>query len=125
MDINIDVNCLKCNNPLENPYTCKNCRANFCQECIEKSCFKCKNSTEFEENIQLKRIVEGMILVCKYCKSEIGTKNELKEHIQKQKCPVKIFLCNVCKKYNTDDQKEFWNHIKNKHHKEIIKTFGN
>ena len=125
MDINIDVNCPKCNNPLEKPYTCQNCKVNFCQDCIEKPCFNCKKGMEFEFNEQLKRIVEGMILVCKYCKSEIGTKNELKEHIQKKKCPVKIFSCNVCKKYNTDDQIEFWNHIKKNHHKEIIKILGN
>jgi len=125
MDINVDVNCSKCNNLLEDPFTCKICSANFCKNCIEKPCFKCKKGMEFEKNIQLFRIVESITPVCKYCKSEMGDKNELKEHILKKKCPVKIFSCNVCKIYYTDEQLEFWNHIKNNHHKELITIFGN
>ena len=31
--------CKKCNNTLDDPYTCKFCKNNICKECIESPCF--------------------------------------------------------------------------------------
>ena len=120
--------CKKCNNILDVPHQCKNCKKNLCKECIEVPCFFCKKGNnkekDFPKNVQLFRIIENLPVQCKYCKKELVNKKELKDHVYNNKCPVKIYVCNVCNKYNTDEIKIFWNHIQEFHKKELTKKLG-
>lgn len=120
--------CKKCNNTLDDPYTCKFCKNNICKECIEIPCFFCKKGkdkeNDFEKNEQLYRFIANTSILCKYCKKEFINKKELKDHVYNNKCPVKIYVCNVCNKFNTDEIKIFWNHIQEYHKKELTKKLG-
>ena len=126
---NVNFNCPKCGLILDHPYTCKNCKENFCKNCIQSPCYKCKKGNnkenDFVENIQLHRIIQSMIIVCDYCGKEMISGNDLKDHIYKRKCPVKIYICDICKTFHTNDLNNFWNHIKEKHKIELIKKLGN
>ena len=120
--------CQKCNNTLDDPYTCKFCGNDICKDCIEIPCFFCKKGNDkkkdFEKNIQRFRIIENLPIICKYCKKEFINKKDLKDHVYNNKCPVKIYVCNVCNKFNTDEIKIFWNHIQEFHKKELTKKLG-
>ena len=119
--------CQKCYNILDDPHQCKNCGKNLCKDCIEIPCFFCKkgnSKNDFQKNIQLFRFIENFSVQCKYCKKDFTNKKELKDHVYNNKCPVKIYVCNVCNKYNTDEIKIFWNHIQEFHKKELTKKLG-
>jgi len=121
--------CKKCNNILDKPFSCKFCKQNFCKDCIDSPCFFCKKGNDkendFQENVQLHRIILNLpILQCKYCKKELTNTKDLKDHVYNKKCPVKIYVCNVCNKFNTDDMNYFYNHIKEFHKQELTKKLG-
>jgi len=124
---NINLKCPKCHIIYDHPYTCKYCRGNLCEKCIESPCFLCKKGdnkeNDFAENVQFYRIIQSMTLICEYCEREMFSRKELIDHIYNKKCPIKIYICEVCKEH-TIDLNKFWEHIKDKHKIELIKRFG-
>ena len=122
--ISRELLCPKCKKILNNPYECKQCRKSFCYECIKKVkiCPSCNSPANFNENITFKRIIsnDGIKPVCENCSMVFNDENELKFH----KCKAKFFKCKICPDFESKENEQFWEHIKNNHKNELLKEFA-
>ena len=118
------TNCKFCDSFLEEFFQCKNCYNQLCEECIKKNegknCPICKTSDfEVEKNEKMNRLLKNIILICKNCNEKFNTSLELSNHI----CVNKTLKCKYCG-FNTKDENQFLEHIKDYHKSILFKTMA-
>ena len=116
-----NIKCELCKNIPIDICTCESCDKYYCKKCSENldCCLKCgKKKPEFKENRYLKRILQlGVKIVeCEFC-HDYFLEKDLAEH----KCKVPHYTCKCCKKYETINKKEFWDHLITNHKEEFVK----
>ena len=95
---------------------CNNC----CLKAKGKNCPLC-NFFPFEEekNPQMNRFIKNMRLICRYCKKEFQSSEELIKH----KCVKPDLSCKYCQ-FITKDDDGFLKHVSEKHQELILKEMS-
>ena len=99
------ITCMICSNIFVNPVSCPHCKNSFCEGCYTDlvefnkknnknvQCPLCKRELDdVEENIELKKILRDMILICKKCNLSFKSYDEYVNH--NDFC--KKLICKIC-----------------------------
>ncbi len=118
------TNCQKCNSFLTEYNQCPKCFKRLCKKCcVEargKNCPLC-NFFPFEEekNPQMNRFIKNMRLICRYCKKEFQSSEELIKH----ECVKPDLSCKYCQ-FITKDDDGFLKHVSEKHQELLLQEMS-
>ncbi|CAF0744156.1 unnamed protein product [Brachionus calyciflorus] len=113
------LTCPVCIDYCKQAVQCSKCSNLFCKSCSDglrdRKCALCREVTNFESSIFARRLINNIIVECKFCKVST-TIGDLNIHVQK--CKQIPIICKICNDKCVSGQ--YLNHLSSKHLDEVI-----
>lgn len=116
--------CLKCNELADDPYECVRCNQCYCKNCLinlSNYCVSCKQTTNFNISKIGKKIIDQLIVPCKYCGDKY--KNEEKS-MHYSKCTRIKISCKYPECRFQGEKNAFLEHVYVYHMNELYSYFS-
>ena len=116
--------CLKCNELADDPYECNRCNQCYCKNCLinlSNYCVSCKQTTNFNISKIGKKIIDQLIVPCKYCGDKY--KNDEKS-IHYSKCTRIKISCKYPECRFQGEKNSFIEHVYVYHMNELYSYFS-
>lgn len=109
------LSCAKCKVISNNPLESKCCSLIFCEKCLTKICPVCKKMTTFNASVALQKIIQQILIPCKFCNTEFS-QSAMQDHYKT--CSKFTSLCFLCNQELI--REETIEHLQEKHPEMII-----